>query len=96
MPKIFQYVCDKCSKTKFSEESGTPENWWVWGGMYFCPECFGSLRKPVCAAMDALEKYLGSLLTGDTPNKRRRATALITHEVAHEIWATLPRPEEAD
>lgn len=94
MPKTFQYVCDKCGKTELSEIHDTPEKWWAWCGMYFCAACFGSVRQPVCVAMDALEKYLGDLLTSPDPSRRRRIAASITRDVAEEIWKTLPRPKD--
>jgi len=95
MPKSFQYVCDKCGKTEFSEIQDTPKNWWAWGDTYFCSECFACLRNPVCKAMDAIEEYLGKLLDeAKTPEKRRRVSAMITRDVINEIWKTLPRPED--
>jgi len=95
MPKIFKYACDKCGKTESSEIQETPEKWWAWGDTYFCRECFASLRRPVCAAMDAVEEYLGKILEGaKTPERRRRVSAMITRELADEIWKTLPQGED--
>lgn len=97
MPKIFQYVCDKCSKTKFSEESDIPENWWNWGGMYFCSECFASLVKPISHAIDDVQTYLGSLLPEvATPERRVRVAALITRDAMDKLLTTIPRGKDAE